>query len=471
MDLTKDLNNLVKIESAKKDITGKYRKSSKGQDIEISYSEFEMGIYQMLCGKFSVIEQITGKLDEEYWIYLDEKRVPTIMRHDKERNVYQIVLEEHLASYLFDFINSRLNENLVEEVVTWSSCLKSVNSWMYQFNSKYNNRIIKEYPKITAFKSDDTIPFQRLSYDPIECNELFFNAPIFFEMLTRMTNSEAFCKFIGKMWVRGSDRKQSVWLWGAADSGKSQIAWLMKEIVGGSLNTAVLTDKDLGGSHFKEPLINKQLWLVNEAPVKLINSSSYKSLTGDGTHQINPKGRSAYVAELKGVFLFSSNEKPVLKDDDALWARIIPCGIRKLESKMMDEDELRELLKKEIPYIVGYCIKKFKENGKVRIDCDQTSIKEAVEETEFELQNIFDQHFAVDDNCIENPTLSCAEFQKIVDPHSHYNAGRAKVMRDFIEKKYGCKFGVRKRIEGSQTRCITGIRKLTYKEKLDLMGE
>lgn len=468
MDLTKDLDNLISIDSAKREVKDKFKKTSK---VEMNLDSIERGIYHLLCGRPNSLQEISDNLDTPFYIYFDEKNVPVILMHNDSDNTYNIMLENHVASYLYNNVNDALvAKGMDDYLVPLSGCMKAVMAWMYQPNPSVNLKIVKEYPYQSRFMSDPERCYKRLNYDPVYADVLN-NAPIFSEMLSRLSNHEAFCKMIGKMWIPDADRKQSIWLWGAADSGKSILQRLVMMICGGIGNTCVLSPEDFRGNHWKEPLVSKKLWLVNEATTKFVNSSAYKALTGDGTHQINPKGRSAYVAELKGVFLFSSNDKPALNADPALWVRIIPCYIAPFIGQKKDEEQLLRELQKEIPYIVGYCIQKYVKSGQSRIECDNSDLKKSQEESDWDLQNIFDSLFVVDEkHDASNPDVTCAEFQMLVDPKGNRHSQLAKLMRTFVERKYGCNTSHMKRHKGLNTRWITGIRKLTYAERQKMLG-
>ena len=478
MDLDKEIKNLISIDGKrnsekKKSVAIKYNKSQLIDD-EDSAAEVEISIYNLLCGNYSIVQEVIGKYEMGPRLFMDDKRTPSIFEHCKETNTYSQLQEMHVVSAVYHWYNESCKKSdiMSENTVGFGTCKKSVQAWLYQYNPSKNTRIMKDFPKQTRFKSDNKACFKRLDYDPIEVDDLLMTAPLFHSMLSRMKNSEAFCKIIGGMLDEKPNRKQSIWLWGPTDGGKSVIQKLVMKIVGGLGNTAVLTSDDFRGNHWKEPLVGKELWLVNEASVKFINSSSYKALTGDGTHQINPKGRAAYTVELRGHFLFTSNDKPAVENDPAIINRIIPCFIAPISaSERMEEEDLWQILDKEIPYIVGYCLNKYKNNGSKKIECDKSSLLEGIEDSEWSIKNIFDRWFAYDETHDEkDPDVTCVEFQQLIDPQGNVHSQLAKKMKKFVEDKYGSKTNYQKRHKGKNTRWITNIRKLTAKERADICG-
>ncbi len=106
-----------------------------------------------------------------------------------------------------------------------------------------------------------------------------------------------------------------------------------------------------------------------------------------------------------------------------------------------------------------------------RVDCDTTELVESIEDSQFELQTTFDKWFCVDESSTEeNPDVMCIEFQQILDPSGTRQSVIVRDMKKFIQDKYNCKVGFAKRHKGKNTKWISGIRKLTTKEKLDLWG-
>ena len=440
---------------------------------KITAGEQQHIIYRVMCGNPTLLQIHGFSFVNRYRVHFDKNNNPILLKFYRESNSYQMVSEEAIASCLFGEYNEFASSVPFAQLpfIGLDVIRKGILAWMHQSNSQINKNILRKYPKQTRLLSEAGNCFQRLTYDPVKVKDLKTQAPLFYGMLSRMeSNSEAFCQKIGSFYDPDAYRKQSLWLYGDSDGGKSAIQALIIKMFGGESNCVGMTPGLMSNTFFTEILVNKQLWIVREATSDFINSDSYKSLSGDDSTLINPKGKSMYSIDLKGHFIFATNQSPSIKNERALLRRVIPVHILPLrEEDKLPDKILWERLEKEIPYIASYCIDQYmKVKGNGFIKFDDSALIEEIESNDWEKQALFDAHFKYDESAegsSEKVDVSASMLVSIVDPHGNARTQKVKEFRKWLKERYNCNCNFMARKHGRSQRFITKIRQLTNSEK------
>lgn len=316
---------------------------------------------------------------------------PVILEIKKD-NTASIVNIEYVAGKLKEWAEAAsecdfLFREYNKPTKFFNDCVKA---WMHRHQD------LSEMPKSVAMLSDPEIALHRNNFDPIACTVegLKEKAPIFHEMLSRIkTNRDGFCQRIGSIFDPNAHRKQGLWLWGKADAGKSSFTSLLQYAVG-KYASCSMNSGTLNGDFWRDQLVGKRVALISEASSWFIRSNDYKDITGDSHHVINPKYGKIYEAKVETMFFFFSNKAPELPSDDSLFNRIIDCEIESIPAeKILPENEVREGLIKELPYILGYCKSKYEEIFSGRsIPVNQESLQEISEGYEYQYHDFADTH-------------------------------------------------------------------------------
>lgn len=307
-------------------------------------------------------------------------------------NTAEIVATDFVAGLLREYV-SYLSGALASYNVPFRRCRAIVESWMQQTIH------LHEIPKAVAFKSDPELCMARLPFDPIIPVEgaLKSYAPVFAGMLERVkTNADAFCMRIGSLYDMHADRKQAVWMSGPPDCGKSQFAWMIEVLAGGSVG--YLGRGELEKSYWKAQLVGKRVGIVHEAPARFIRGDAFKAITGDAKHSIDQKNEKIYIARIDALMFFFSNDTPEVPHDDALMRRIIDCRIDPVPAdEQVPEVEFRDRLKAELPYIIGHCLHAYsKLPAGSRIPCKTDALVETIGQFESDYLDFLEHHFIVD---------------------------------------------------------------------------
>lgn len=304
---------------------------------------------------------------------------------------------------LIDRLVNHLSKYASEEyLMDQAQATRAVNVWLARTDK------MNKMPKIVAFKSDPGLALCRLPFDPVKSFSSWESAsPMFAEIMSRMTNSQAFMMRIGSIFDENADRKQTVWISGQKDSGKSQIDKIIRYICGydperGSMGGYVsLGAKDLNSAHWKQVLVDKRVVSVLEAKPEFLNQDDFKSITGDDVHTINPKGTAMFQARIECLMFFYSNDKPLIDSKDEIIERVIHCHISPVKAENMIPGHLVfQMLKNELPFFLGACIDMYQatcKNGE-RIPNSKDTLIEASDEHEQWALDLFERHFVVAQN-------------------------------------------------------------------------
>ncbi len=376
-----------------------------------------------------------------------------ILAENPENRTVRIIDTEVLGSILVEAVSDFTAAGQIY-LITFKQAIEIAKRWKNSTKKR-----IKERPKPVVFKSSPDIAFARLDFDPAP-NYSPEQFPVISEMLGRMTNSKAFCAKIGAM-LRGdeSQRKQVLWLYGDGDSGKSFLLnKVVAKVCGGTAGTSTFSQESMKGAHWKEALVGKALLVSNEATSKFLCSNAFKSLTGDSLHNINPKGKPAFETKIDCHFVFSSNEAPMVPNENPIKSRLIVCKMTKVpDEKRVKESILEARIQSELPYFLAHCLaayEEFDETGVILADTQD--LEESIAEEESELQYVIDQCFEVDP-MNDALIITANELIHYLKPHLDPRRGiTLQRLRRFLQTEYKI-YPVQKRLAGDKGRYYEGI--------------
>jgi hypothetical protein len=367
-----------------------------------------------------------GKIERELIRILDTAKVPSDYALKNKFIVYKpnkitgpMILEncgDHYENvdidYVYAYLDGIVRDNPYFENVTGSNLSSAVTRWVK------NCVKIEESPKHSTFKSDNTPSFRRLDFDPdYTCTDenIQEKCPTFCEILMRIPeNSEAFVARIGSMWHENYSKMQALWLWGEPSAGKSLIMDIISFLYGGESAMAVAYAEDFKDPHMMEDLIGKSILHMPEADPRFLLDRKFKTITGDRSQPINPKLRKKYTANIDATLWFTSNDKPLVPKDEAIYRRLIVCKILPFEGKKLHREQIMNMIKPELAAFVGYCINTYKEISTEEgyIKCTRGGLEEATEEYNSTAKMVFDKTFMIEFS--ENNYLTPSDFNAAI---------------------------------------------------------
>lgn len=237
------------------------------------------------------------------------------------------------------------------------------------------------------FKSDPGHCWHRLSFD-LEQGEF----PVWSELLGRMTNRDAFMAWIYSLFVPESDRQQFVWLYGEGRDGKGSITRALDKALGQSYAGSSVPEKT--DKHWTSTLLGKRLIAFNDCSNYSFPASGlFKRVTGEDAVPIEQKYKATYSAYLTCKFIFTSNEKPILSNEQSSLRRAIYCTFK---GKPRDfGSDYEKFLWDEMPKFLHACMLKYQAaclSGR-SIPVDVTEHEELASLPDEIYENLWNKHF------------------------------------------------------------------------------
>lgn len=394
--MSDDQSNDGKVVDINQGKSNKNPKKGKAKSGEASEKKIRFGVIaKYLCDFIDGLPLHLGKeyapFQHKFVTYQEKSKEPKIIleRHETTRTVEE-VSEQRVVDCLTQRTSNFIDVPAEVYNLSQSRLFEVVAAW------KSLSIPIRGFPSAVGFKSQPIDVFTRLDFDPqpiIDELELEEKCPIFSEILSRLTNKVAFCARLGSLFDENADRKQILWVYGPGDAGKSQISWMVQELVGNSV--AILSPAILKSPFWKATVVGKRVAIDSDATPHFLQSDEFKSFTGDGKHSINQKNKPIYTANINCQGLFFSNNPAFIDNSDSLKNRIIVCHIDSLPPEKMEAEHIfREKLRLEFPYIVGYCQEVYDYVGRGRrIPSDPKALQECIDSYESTDLAIFDRNF------------------------------------------------------------------------------
>lgn len=341
-----------------------------------------------------------------------------------------------------------------EKLLSPKTCEEIAKAWLMQFAEN----CLTETPRAVRFKSDPGLCFHRLPFDLVERETL--EAPTWAEILGRMSNAEAFAMRVASMFDPEANRRQVVWLYGPAKSGKSVALEALGKLMGDAF-----TSLDCEFDRFwKAPLVGKRMVVVNESASSFLRNDKFKAITGDDMHLINDKSEKKFTANMEVLMFFSSNEAPHVPNDEALISRIINCKVSTVPDGIKRRAKsVRDALWKEIDAFVGWGwhLYKTKADEMGLIPCDRGELLEVSADYEGDATDFLHRHF------VKAPgqyVLASRVDELMRSCWVNLNARQLSEWRE-IWARHGVKL-IRPEIDGRRVRVYKDVRLVSNEERM-----
>lgn len=308
-----------------------------------------------------------------------------------------------------------------------------------------NELRLRETVKPFAFKSDPSLTFCRIPFDPIPGSLMPGNWK---SLLDNFSNQDAVCMWIGSLFMERSDRSQYLWLYGKGGNGKSTLSRVISSLMGDFVRFEQAPKNE--DKHWTCGLLYKRLIVLDDCnQYGFVKTGLFKSLTGSSKVRIEPKFCNPYDTDLDCKFLFTSNEVPMISDDLADQRRLI-FSSAKNEKKFNYDPDFEKNLKADLPEFISYCMDLYESNC-----ADGRPVP--VDETEtLELAEIFNEEVSAwFDSIAEFKDGSITPVSDLNNAIRMSNINRRHIKK-YLESK-GVK-NIRAKIGGASCRALTGFR-------------
>jgi phage/plasmid-associated DNA primase len=214
-----------------------------------------------------------------------------------------------------------------------------------------------------AEKSAPMVCRYRLPYDitALDYDEAMTKAPTWKAYLDRTSDALSICQFIYEVCTAQGSYKQSLWLHGDPDAGKSTLAIVLKEIFKHGNACVILnptTELSHGHTRFLVAKMHgSALVCWDDSPANLASNGEFKGITGNRLQSLEEKGRRAVQVSLSCRHMITSNPPPEYRLDDeketiAMATRFVEVEITAGE-RPKDWDAWKTALKKEFQWLLA----------------------------------------------------------------------------------------------------------------------
>jgi phage/plasmid-associated DNA primase len=231
-----------------------------------------------------------------------------------DRDCVRYVSDKAVSYAILNYLHKNCAAIAGYSIFTYADCEKAADFWR-----GYTDPIVE--PPMVKQASEPGLCFHRLPWDAT-----YGSTPCFDEFLSRCSNGDALCAFIGSLLVPNADRQQYVYLHGDGMNGKGALLRFLARVMGPAYCAKVPPSRD--DKFWNYGLLGKRLVAFPDCPNSRFPADPrFKMLTGGDAVPIERKGKDSYTAELSCKFIFASNDEPKISGQAADRRRAIYCAI------------------------------------------------------------------------------------------------------------------------------------------------
>lgn len=123
--------------------------------------------------------------------------------------------------------------------------------------------------------------------------------------------------------------KKAYLIMGQSNGGKSSYIALLERVFDKETNFSSVSLQTMGNNQdmfWQSTMVGKLFNVCDDLQaIPLKSTENFKAITGKRTHQVNPKGKQPYIADITTVCVYTCNKPPEIrgeaKFDDAFWGR------------------------------------------------------------------------------------------------------------------------------------------------------
>jgi hypothetical protein len=434
---------VIQMSVAKKDIEGKKQRKAKNETDDLPLFQIQWDLIDWMTGQ-RLAEGLkkARPFDAHFCTYFTDDRKRSIEVAAVDKNYLATASSEHeiydeLTNAMIQFqgparqycLAHRLRKELVAAYIAQKHKLR-----------------LSRAPSIFCFQSEKKIAFNRVidpAWDfPFRYGHPEFAkvAPLYSDILDRSDNPLVPRQFFGSLCDLYGSKKQTLHLLGPGNSGKTVTMEIMIECLFGERGFLPIDSKDiLNDSFVLENFLNKMVIFADEVRDMFYHSNLYKRLTGALKHRINPKGKTAFEANIQARIIATSNDIPSIPADQSVLNRILFVRLSPIVGPLLERDKFKEQLLKEVPYILVDAISAYKLLEGSPIVATALSHDESIDIGSAKEQVFFDQYFVHSPGAKRLPLSKLKS--KIIESGSNYT--NYKAFRDFLAFKFGCIFDAR----------------------------
>lgn len=329
--------------------------------------------------------------------------------------IHVVESDDHVKTILFEdnkevqYISPKILENIFIKEMCCLGIFKHNNDSKehMKFFIAQKEPLEKE-PQLLSFRSENSLSFKKIDAEPNPGD-----CPNFLNFVSRCSNQDAVCAFIGSIFVMNSDLQQYLWIKGEGGDGKGAITRLLKSLLG----RVYATESSSGvksDNHYTSNFLGKRLIVYPDNQYNnLPKEDVFKMITGGDPLKINPKFQQPFTKLLPLKVIVLSNCLPEITSQKSDQRRAIISVVDGFEHD--PDPDYENKLWSERDAIIHYCLNKYKEltkkNGPIKVsDSINTLI---AEEAEIVFKLLLEKHFLTD----QDHSMIQEEFYEHIKDH------------------------------------------------------
>lgn len=386
----------------------------------------------------------------------DRANIRMPLEVDENKKTVRLVSDDFLSMVIKQAVDLLARDNYIENSFLPGHPAKFFNfnatqisdakkMWLYSKHSEINHEV-----KSFCMLSDPSYSFARAEFDLMPEKH---PCPTFDQLMRNFSNAFALRCFVGSLLIDDSDRQQYVWMHGDGGDGKGSFIRAIAPLFGKAFFSSTTTPR-IDNNFWTFNLIGKRLVVFPECDEKGFPASGYfKSLCGDDTVLIEPKGKQAYNKEVRCKYVFLSNDLPKITTSTADQRRIILCKAQNQEGFEW-QPSFEDNLRKELPAFISNCVLDYEQacpnHGPIPAQRDEAY--ELGMQTEEIYELFLEQHFELD----PSGRVTAAHMSEIIEKNASKYFSKQKFHK-YLDKN-GVKRGLVLIIDGKPRKAHEGIR-------------
>jgi hypothetical protein len=385
---------------------------------------FKKGHYKEVKKNFKIeSEDVFELLEEEfagkYHVLVDNMDDRGVILKESANKIVQYVSRKSLISITGKLIFERMQQFVDTTIAKTHS-----ENWV-----EYT-KPLKIEPQSVAFSDEDVFAFHKLDFKP-EIGE----TPVFDEFLSRCSDPSALMAFLWSLFETKSSRHQYLWLFGEGNNGKSSLGAFCHRLLG---DAYITPDTNNVNQFWTSNIVGKRLAAFEDSNSrKFVQSGLFKQLTGNDYVITEKKGKDAILFKIDTKFMFFSNNKPKISNNNADQRRIIYCKVDNIENYVEDPQYVDKLWA-EAPAILHKCKTAYQVNvinhGSIICKDKEAQILGIVESLPF--QTILEDNFEI---ATSEDSISGTDFYRSIQGDLKRNNIQMEKFVEWLDRTYNVK--------------------------------
>lgn len=420
-------------------------------------------LYEEMQKLFPVYSRLTAKGERQIYFADDKNQVSLVHYKDDDSLINSLMHSRAIWNALKEFYRtSPILEEHRKSLELRTFLIRIIKNYLLMDDSK----LIAEQPKNFSWSTTE-MAFKKFDADKV----LEGPTPTWDEFTNRLNYPDIFKAWVWALFEPTNNIRQTMWLTGAGNDGKSAVQKALREIFG-TQHVYDCKKGDEGRTWFQDNVYGKGL--VNYADCDnphLLNNQAIKQLTGGDATSIEGKGVSAFSGEIYAKLFVSSNMPPKINPDIAAQiSRLIRLKLQPIGKDAPKDEQFKTRLVAEAYAFLYQCREqyaKYINNGNDALilpaELSEEIENECAEEDYYITEDFMETCIEFGENFVCLPGELNKALKQFVVFDLHYDSGKPRFIHTKFESRIAI-LGVRMQAIKSDTKKYSAYKGFKIKE-------